>query len=39
MLGEESPTTEDEGGRVIIVLNTVIVATVVLYVGDSHAYS
>ena len=39
MLGKESPTTEDEGGMVIIVLNTVIVATVVLYVGDSHAYS
>ena len=39
MLGKESPTTEDEGGRVIIVFNTVIVATVVLYVGDSHAYS
>ena len=39
MLGKESPTTEGEGERVIIVSNAVIVATVVLCVGDSHAYS
>jgi len=37
MLGKESPTTEGEGERVIIVLNAVIVGTVV-FVGDSHAY-
>jgi hypothetical protein len=33
MLGKESPTTEDEGGMVIIVLNTLIVGTSCIICG------